>query len=154
MSREQTWINNDGLEVGFGSRTVRNDEGAAIHTKGDISQATLVLFYSDLPGEGATLNKNCSIPAGSTILSATLSANDAFSGAMDFGLKEADGTEIDFNGLVAAATPAANTSVVGAGLLLGTQITVDGYISSTGTITTGTGTLIVEYQLPSSAFEI
>ncbi len=154
MSREQTWINNDGLEVGFGSRTVRNDEGAAIHTKGDISQASLVIFFSDLPGEGAVLNKNCPILSGSTILSATLSANVAFSGAMDFGLKEADGTEIDYNGLVAIATPSANTSVVGAGALIGTQITEDGYISSTGTLTAGTGTLIIEYQLPSLAFEV
>lgn len=146
MAHERTWINADGIEVGFGPIVSNSLETNHQHTKGKTKELQLDVDASvSLPEVGSAHSaKDSFIPAGAMIQSARYIAEVDFNNAVEFGTSELDGTDIDQDGLIATGT----TSAVGAGSLIGTVVTDDSYLTVTSTstaATVGTGTLVVEY---------
>lgn len=86
------------------------------------------------------------VPAGSFVYYAALLTTAAGSAAgVNVGLYQKDGTAIDADGLIAAASPATGTITEGAGALIGKVVSEDGYIKATGTLTGLKGKLVVFY---------
>lgn len=166
MAREATWTNSDGLEVGFGPRDSSNENGATVETKGNVEVFQMVLDYDNLPAASGTApsTKSIPIPAGAVINDAVLQVLDAFDAAgaatLTIGLKEADGSVIDADGIDASialtAIDADGDTIQCDGALVGTDIgSEDGYIAcavGTGPYTAGRAVLTIEYtrQLPDS----
>lgn len=89
------------------------------------------------------------IPAGSAVVSAMVVPVDDFDAAVNVGTYEKDGTVIDADGLVAAATPTVATGLEeGAGAQIGDVMTEDSYIviaPNVGDPTAGKARLVVTY---------
>lgn len=166
MAREATWTNSDGLVVGFGPRDSKNDNGATVETKGNVEIIQMVLDYDNLPSDASTApsSKSFPIPAGAVINDAVLQVTEAFtsggSTTLNIGLKKADGTVIDADGIDAAiaktAIDAVGDTIQCDGALVGADVgSDDAYIScgvATGPYTAGQAVLTIEYtrQLPST----
>lgn len=161
MARQATWVNEDGLEVGFGTRDSKNPHLATVQTEGNVEIASMVLDYDTLPAAAGTAPnaKDFAIVGESVITRAYLRVTDAFTSGgtttLDIGLVNAAGTAIDQDGLDAAIAKAALTA--GAvieldGALIGDSIgSADGYISTatgSGPWTAGQAVLTIEYVRP------
>ena len=148
MARENVWLNNDGLEVPFGTSDGLQKEGASIHTKGMVKELRLDLDHSNLPVSGSAVQgNNVGIPANAAILTATLATSETFSGAITVGLMGADGVTEDADGLIVSGTPAAGSVTTGTGALIGTVTSEELYVHVVGSVTTGAGTLVIEYSI-------
>lgn len=158
MARANTWTNSDGLVVGFGTRDSKNDAGATVATKGNVEIFQMVLDYDNLPSNVGTApsSKSIPLPANATIVSAYLQTLSDWATAdaatLDLGLKQADGTAIDEDGIDAAIAAAAldtGDTVTCDGALVGEDVgTADAYISAdvnTGSFTSGQSVLTIEY---------
>ncbi len=164
MSRSATWTNNDGLVVGFGAHTSQNINMGSIRTQGNVEIVSAMLSWDDLPTAAATAatSKDQFIPAGSSIIRATLTVLEAFTSGgattLSLGLKEKDGTDIDADGIDATIAKTVIDAIgdvvqcdgaLVAGLLI--SDTADAYISSvvaTGPYTAGMAELNIEYIRP------
>lgn len=144
-NRKDVWINEDGLEVGFGPQITDNVDAGNNHIKGKIKQIQMLVDFSKLPVVGeAHSSKDFFIPEGAQIVSAYFKAEEDFDNAVEFGTSQKDGTAIVQDGLIATGT----TSAVGAGALIGTVTTEANYLTVTPTATAptaGRGELLVEY---------
>jgi len=114
--------------------------------------AEYVFSYDDLPAPvDSTGTRQLIIPANSGIRGVELKVSEAFTGAtsLSAGLQQADGTEIDNDGLIAAETTlTAGSYSVGAGALVGASTgAADGQVVVTlaGTATAGVATITVDY---------
>lgn len=148
MAQREIWVNEDGLELGFGPVVSENLESNTQHTKGLTKEIELRVDASvGLPAIGtAQTQKDFAIPAGAMITAARFKADVDFDNAVEFGTGQLDGTEIDQDGLIATGT----TTAEGSGALIGTVTTEANYIFVTATSTAATegkGTLIVEYTI-------
>lgn len=146
MATQNAWINEDGLEVGFGPVVSGSLETNAQHTKGKTKELQLTVDATvGLPSVGtAHSQKDSAIPTGAHIVSARYIAEVDFDNAVEFGTSDVAGTVIDKDGLIATGT----TTAVGAGALVGTDTAAANYLVVTETTTAptvGKGTLIVEY---------
>lgn len=150
MARAETWINNDGLEVGYGPVVGGNTTAGAQEVKGKIKQLQkdIDVVNNGLPASGTAISsKESPIPAGAYIVSVKYIADVDFDFGVIFGLSQADGTAIDAAGLIAETT----TTAVGDGALVGTTLTQAAYITAEdgatagGPATEGAGTVLVEY---------
>lgn len=121
--------------------------------------------YDDLPA-GAAHNLNLSIPANSTIISAKFRVITAFTSTSTttdllVGLEQADGTDIDLDGLLTAANLTQTVIAVAGSLTTGTGALVGFTIgaaagelsvtSSAADLLTGRAQVIVEYLIPDAA---
>ena len=150
MTRANTWLNDDGLNVSFGTSDGIQSTAAAIHTKGMVKELIVEVDFSNLPGYTVPQGDNVQLPAGATILSAKFVSETVFSHAVEVGTKILAGTVSDKNGLIATNVMAADTVVVGSGAQVNTTIATDLWITVVETVTTpttGAGTLIVEYTI-------
>ena len=164
MTRNATWTNADGLDVGFGTRDSKNINGATVQTEGNVESFSMILDWDTLPTAAPLLpsTKSVPIPAGSAIHSATLRVIVAFTSGgattLDIGLRELDGTVIDLDGIDAVI---AKTVIDGIGdtvqcngalvNLLVDVGTADAYIATTtttGPYTAGQAELTIEYSKP------
>lgn len=146
MAKQTYWLNEDGLEVGYGPVVGENKHGASQHVKGKIKQAQLnVDVASGYPTVGTALtSKNIGIPANAYIVSARYVSEVDFDEAVEFGTADIAGVAIDQDGLVATGTGTAE----GAGAQIGTVVSEVAYLVVTPTTnapTEGKGQLIVEY---------
>jgi len=159
-----TWTNEDGLVVRFGKENAEVvNQGT---TAANVKKSLVHKFdYTDIADTDTTAPDPLLpvIPAGSVIVSATLYVTTAFVGAtgtLDIGLKTADGTNTDDDGIDAAIAVTALDAVGdviqcdGAyvmdqtGNLTGIRLTADQYIMTTydtAAFTAGAATLVVEY---------
>ena len=148
-----------GVLNSYGPRVTNGKFGAYHTTDGLLQTAMWDFAYNDLPA-GSTSKLSFSIPANSTIVSAKLYVDSAFtstSGLTDLtvGLEQADGTDIDVDGLVTAAQATevtlavADSVIVGAGALVGKTVGAAAgelvIIPSTADLLTGTGRVVVEF---------
>lgn len=156
------FANSAGLGVNnhYGPRaTDESFGGQESASKGIVKTAIWQFEYNNLPDAGST-NMQYSIPANSTIVSAKLFIDVAFTSTSTttdllIGLQKADGTEIDNDGLVTAANATqttiavANSVITGSGALVGTTIgAAAGELVVAGSDTdllTGAGRVVVEY---------
>ncbi len=164
MARQDTWVNNDGLEVGFGPLDTDNFKGASVRTTGRVNQLVIELDWDNLPSAAGTApsSKDFRIPANSTIQSSTLVVTEAFTSAgattLSIGTKNSAGTVVDADGIDATIAKtvidAIGDVVQNDGAQVGGIVTVgtsDVYLSTvvaTGPYTAGRGTLTIEYVLP------
>jgi hypothetical protein len=152
-----------GVAKSYGPRVTDGKFGAYHATDGIVHKAMWDFAYNGLPAAG-TNKLQFSIPANSTIVSAKLFVDSAFtstSGLTDLvvGLYKSDGTVISADGLVTAvnATEAtiavADSVITGTGALVGKTIgAVAGELvvaPSTADLLTGTGRVVVEFTLNS-----
>lgn len=149
-----------GVRKVYGPYSVDRKLPSAESTKGEVHELQCVFDYSDLPDNSSDAT-NLKIPANAFILSAHLVAQAAFATltALVVGLQQADGTEIDNDGLLTSTNGAvANINgigkwVVGSGALVGATIGAAAgqiSVSTTGSApTAGRAKLVVRYLLPS-----
>lgn len=166
------WNNNDGLQVRFGNdkskdATVGSPRQAGVNKviEAEIRSDRLPAFNASL-GSGARVDDypNHAIPAGAHIISATLIVTTAFAStnntaALNVGLVTETGTEIDYDGLIAAqietGIDAVGDTITGAGALVGTNLASDGQLwvavtdaTNSDSFTGGEGRLVIEYFVP------
>lgn len=161
MARNETWSNQDGLEVGFGTRDSFNTEDSQVHTLGRVHQAE-IQFNADNAGDLAAdvvpTQKEFQLPAGSAVQSATLIVDTAFdvTTSITMGTRDAiTGATVDANSLVTATEGvAANLTpdgsvVVGVGVLVGGPVTAADYVielvQTGGDAAVGEMRLLIEY---------
>lgn len=155
-----------GVTKNYGTRETNGKYGAN-HTRLDnIKLAKWVFDYDDLP-DADTTNQGLSIPANSTIVSAKLRIITAFTSTsttsdLTVGLQQADGTEIDNDGLITAAQATQTTIAVVNSIIDGSSGTPAALVGKTigaaaGELTvapsvddllTGRAEMLVEYILP------
>jgi hypothetical protein len=147
MTFANTWLNDDGLKVPFGTTDGVQSEGGTVHTKGMKKELRLDLDFSNLPRSGTAVEgDNMGLPAGAAILSAELVTTDSFSGAITIGTMDVDGAVISAAGIIASATPLIDTVLTG-GALMNTVTLVDAYIAVAGAATSGEAELVVTYSI-------
>lgn len=143
----------------YGPRALDEKFGSRYGTKGAIILAEWIFDFDDLPVGGAS-NLQYSIPANARIVSAKFEVITAFTSTstttdLTIGLEQADGTDIDLDGLLTAAnldqTVIANVGslTTGTGALVGDTIgTAAGELVVTPNVDdllTGRGRVLVEY---------
>lgn len=156
------WTNLDGLEVRF-----RNPEagqtGATLRTAGAIKVIEVDLDYATNISAAAD-NHEAFIPAGAQIVRAYLIGKTAMAGTtgtLKIGLSSKDGTTSTDDDAILTSTLGTQANLAAqksllcdgaaalatSGVFTNFSATVDGYIYTTkgGTVTGGTGKLIVEY---------
>jgi len=151
------WTNEDGLEVRFGI-----DRATSAPTGGTSAEEKVHVFdIADATELGDTDTAAASgdaafIPAGAIVKDAYLVVDTAFtsggSAVLDLGFKEADGTNIDDDGIDAAialgAIDADDDVIACDGALVGTRLANDSYVMATydtAAFTAGAAKLVVKY---------
>lgn len=152
------WNNDDGLEVRFGI-----DRATAAPTGATSAEEKVHVFeIADATALGDTDTAAVSgdaafIPAGAIVKDAYLVVDTAFTSAflaavLDLGLKQADGTNIDDDGIDAAialsAIDADGDVIACDGALVGTRLANDSYVMATydtAAFTAGAAKLVVKY---------
>lgn len=161
MSRSSSYVNADGLKVGFGTRTTDNAAAGNVRTDG-LRSEVVKQVASAVTGVATTdvtkpQGDEVPIPAGSIIRAVKYIATVAHTGTgalLNIGIKPKGGTGGTVDGLIKDATMASLTKgsvTVGAGSLVGTQLAEDAYITvcyKTAAFTAGAGYITVEYDLP------
>lgn len=151
-----TWTNEDGLLVRF--NTSRSDARTDGVVGPNLQMIEVGLPDATALGDtdtAAALADAVFIPAGATILRAHFVVDTAFtsggSAVLDIGLKQADGTNIDDDGVDAALAVAAltvRTGVACDGALVTDKMQYDSYVMftyDTAAFTAGAGRLFIEY---------
>lgn len=155
MTRKSYWINEDGLRVGFGGQVEDNNDAGSVNTKGLIKEVKMLVEAGNLQSVGEAITKhNADIEGNVYIVSADLNVFETFDAAIEVGTMQADGTAIDQDGLIATATPVADTRVEGSGAQINTAIGETAYLAvtpTTGAPTTGRAQLIVRYEVSAYA---
>jgi len=123
----------------YGVRTTDSSKGAQSKGTGIVKRAQWDWSWNNLPVAGTT-NLEYAIPAGATILSATLIADSAWNAVMDVGTTGVlvgfwDDVDLDVDGEVNVSTGA----LVGAKLAAAMELVVS------SAATAGTARLVVEY---------
>lgn len=151
------WKDPDGLEVRFGlARTTVTNGGVTLPVEKvfvfNITDATTLGTTDATAPDGDA----AFIPAGAVIKDAYFVVGTAFtsggSAVLDLGLKQADGTVIDEDGIDAnvavTAIDADDDVVVCDGALIGTRLAANAYPAAsydTAAFTAGAGTLVIKY---------
>jgi len=150
------WTNEDGLQVRFDlERSATRVDGSTAAKERllivDLPDATAV---ADTDTAAPTNLDEAFIPAGAYVTEAILYVDTAFtsggSAVLDIGLKQADGTNIDDDGIdaiaVAALTVRSGTACDGA--LLPSKMQYDSYVMftrDTAAFTAGAGRVVIKY---------
>jgi len=148
----------NGVRNWYGPRSVEDVFPAEIKTEGYTKEMVVDFAYDDLPAASEDGAMVLTIPGDSLILSSRLHVKSAAVGGTSYiiGLQQADGTEIDNNGLHDTMLTAALTEdawLIGAGALIGAATGAAAgqiVVAATGTFTAGEYRLIVEYVQPRS----
>jgi len=145
----------------FGPRVTTDGRMTEVHKHGDAVELQVTFDAEDLPIGGSTTDLTLpSVPADSIIESAEIETLTVFTtsdaAALNVGLEQADGTEIDDNGIDAAVAVTAidrvGERVVCDGALIGTSIgSAVGQLKvyeTTGTFTAGRARLTLRIKPP------
>lgn len=162
-------VNADGLPIMYGTAAARDAVVGKTANKAEDQELIVSVDYSRLPAFSADEAHGAiygsvslaAIPDGALIKSAVLTVDTAFTGAtatLSVGLVTYDGTEVDNDGLIDAATVAnmdtAGKVITGAGALINTKLAAGApcyvWVSvQTATFTAGHGRLKITYYMPS-----
>ena len=156
------WTNSDGLEVRFKNPDA-GQTGAGLNSMGAVKVLEVDLDYTTNISAAAD-NHEAFIPAGAQIVRAYLIGKTAMtgtSGTIKIGLSSKDGSTLTDDDAILTATLGTQANLAAqksllcdgaaaaasSGIFTNFSSTVDGYIYTTkgGTVTAGTGRLIVEY---------
>jgi len=160
-----TWVNNDGLEVRFGSSKAESYKGGQLSTMSDSQELRIAITGTDVPSTDAPVDKKVAIPSGAYIESATLVVTTAFtsggSATLDIGLMtdDNDGTystkdDDGIDAAIAVASLSDNASIACNGALVGTTVTDSNglpmpvsYGYGTAAFTAGVAELVIKYKV-------
>lgn len=156
------WTNSDGLEVRF-KNSEAGQTGAGLSSLGAVKILEVDLDYTTNISAAADSHE-AFIPAGAQIVRAYLIGKTAMtgtSGTLKVGLSSKDGTTLTDDDAILTATLGVQANLAAqksllcdgaaaaaaSGIFTNFSATVDGYVYTTkgGTVTAGTGKLIVEY---------
>lgn len=149
-----------GVNTHYGPRATDGKYGGVLNSNGLVKKAVWVVDHADLPAGGSASNMEMSIPANSTIVSAKMYVDEAWTSTstttdLDVGLETSAGVAIDANGLVTAteadqaAIAVLNSEITGAGALVGLSIGAAAgelvVAPSVDDLLTGKARIVVEY---------
>lgn len=166
------WVNADGLQVRFPGAGISDAVMGKVMTADDEQHVIIDLDWRHMPAFQTNEQTGCiygglsnvSIPAGAFIKSCTVETMVAFvstgSSTTSIGLVQADGTELDNDGLVDAiaktSMDAVGETTTGAGALIGTILasTANAYYVwvtvQTATFTAGQARVKIIYYMPTT----
>lgn len=144
--------NKDGLVWKYGLDEAKLTNIAGYRTHGDLRYVE-VLVDNDVPAADAVIDDNLVIPKGAQIVKVEWDKApvNIVGGNVNIGLANVNGTTVDADGLVAAATPAElNADGVGDGALIDTVLVNAQKVSwsATAPITAGNNTIRIFYRIP------
>ena len=161
-----TWVNDDGLEVRFGTSKATNYKGGQVSVYGDEQEVRVTITGTDVPSTDAPIDKKVTIPSGAYITEAYLNVTTAFTSGgaatLDIGLMldDGDGTysTSDDNGIdaaIAVATLVDNYATSCDGAQVETTVTdatnglplVVSYGYNTAAFTAGVAELVIKYKI-------
>ena len=141
----------------YGRRLEEGQHASVYHVDGNVFRQETTFRFDQLPV--AVLDElHQRVPANARVLSFTIKVHEDFTAttatALDFGLQEPDGTEVDNDGLAAAVaigTLVEGAILDGAGALVGANVVlgVDGLIvvaPDVDDLLTGEATIVLEYE--------
>jgi len=163
MGRETYWTNKDGLNVGYGTRTVETT-GSARVPAGDSRRQQIVMKITGADLADADVSAQLVhapvIPAGALLEKATLVVKTLFVGAtatLDVGIYKAGvaGTDDDdgIDAAVAVAALVAGADIACDGAAIGTVLDADykvGASYDTAAFTAGEAEVVIEYLVPAA----
>ncbi len=150
------WKNEDGLEVRFGIDRATSTPGGRTSAEEKVfvyavADATVLTDTDTAAADGDAPF----LPAGAVIKDAYFVVDTAFtsggSAVLDIGLKQADGTNVDDDGIdaaVALGALSADSVVASDGALVGTRLANPSYVMATydtAAYTAGAGKLVIKY---------
>lgn len=157
------WLNDDGLNVRFGTDKPRVTLGGESSTDGMERKLTVDLNYADFGAVAANkIVEGVVLPDGAVVKSAILNVSTAFtsggSATLALGLVDTDrSTEYDFDGIdtaIAVASLTAGAEIDCNGAVIGTVISNSGtnvmptVTVGTAAFTAGEGKLEITYYIP------
>lgn len=163
MSRDNYWLNEDGLVVGFGTRTTSTNVGTKVNdADGPYNTLVMRVKGEDVPAAAAAtddgLASGAVIPSGAVIISASFEVLEAFAGAnavLDIGTYNATTkaavAAAGIDSLAVANIDAVGDTIacdgagVGAATAVPTQIAVE--LTNANAFTAGEGILTVKYAI-------
>lgn len=87
--KESSWINDDGLNVEFGTRDVEDLRGGVINSASNIQEHVIEFDYDDLP-DGSTEGSYLQIPSGAVPIDAYLETVTGFTGGTSYDIDLVD----------------------------------------------------------------
>jgi len=141
--RDYVWLNDDGLQVGFGPRNTINADAGEVHVKGIVKQIKCDINAEDL-GDNVH-QKMMEVPAESVMRKATFICNEAFDAPIEIGTYGTDNVVIAADGILAATTPLLGDVVDCLGTQMNLTLAADSIALATGAATVGRGQLLIEY---------
>ncbi len=170
MAATEIWVNDDGLEVRFGTEKATLRLGGRLSTYGAMGEARVKILGAKVPSTDAPIDKKVTIPSNSYLDAVTsqLFVDTVFasggSATLDIGLMNDDGdgtySTLDDNGVdaaIAVGTLALDYDTVPDGAQMGTSpvnsstATLPLAISygyNTAAFTAGAATLVLRYRPP------
>jgi len=167
MSSTELWVNDDGLEVRFGSeKATAYKGGSQIAGDGNLHEIEVTITGADVPTTDAPIDKKVYLPPNAYIDEAVLVVDTAFVGVnatLDIGLMNVDGdgtfSTLDDNGIDAAIATATlvadyraecngaqiNTSPVNSTNAALPMVVSVGY--NTAAFTAGKAKLVIRYRV-------
>ena len=156
MGKNTHWTNDDGLVIGFGTRTTENNLAGAVNTGGGIEEQIVVdLKATELSDTAIPTDfiKGAKIPANSHIRDAVLVTDAAWTsggaGALDIGTYDSAGSASDDDGIdsaIAKGSLTADTVIDCDGAQVNTVVTEDLWVAATydtAAFTAGTAKLYI-----------
>lgn len=164
MARGNTWVNDDGLIVGFQTLDSFNVEDAGVHTLGHVAQAEVRFNFDNaalLVADVVPTGKEFELPAGSAVVGGAIVVGDVdfdVTTSIELGLRDATtGATVTSDALLLAASAQAADVTAGSvlaldGTIVGLDVTaVDTILELTqvgGDATAGEITVLIEYVVP------
>jgi len=144
---DNTWVNNDGVRVGFGVRNTINADAGEVHVHGMIKQLKCDLHADDMAAAGHT--RMMEVPTDCTLIRGTFICNETFDFPMAVGTVDLDNNVLVADGIIASVTPTLGDVIDCTGALMNTMLTEPQYVigrsATVDNITVGRGQLILEY---------
>lgn len=124
----QTWMNNDGLFIKYGTERATSGKAGEYRTNGRLREVEVILDLTTLTETETIIDDNTTIPAGVIIQEVEIDTKTAAATgvAIDVGLIKTDRTtEYDYDGLL-AAFPTASMNAAGEKNIISDNTTYDG----------------------------
>jgi len=160
-AKANSWTNDDGLVVGFGTRNAEDLRGGKVNMTGNIEEHVVEFDYDDLPS-GSTDGAYTLVPANAVPIDAYFEVITAFAGGTSYDIDFVDtadaaigtGTDKLWDAVVLADINAVGERSVSSthggtnsGNALNVALASDGMLNviATGTFTAGRGRIVVRY---------